>query len=92
MNWVVKNESPEGFEPIYSVMETTTGREIALGLEQDEAIKIANCEEAFYLLKDLKEALEEFFLSSDQSRDIDFLNYANSLIVNADKILHKTKM
>ena len=91
MNWKAQNEAPVGYEPTYSVVETTTGRDIALNLIEEEALKIENCEEAFYHLKDLVEIFDKLYTNTN-IKDDSFLEYANGLILNAEKLLTKVRM
>jgi hypothetical protein len=91
MNWIIENESPVGYEPVYSVMDKTTGRRIATDLEKDEALKIANCEELTYLLKDLVEVVDELYVNTI-IKDEEHLKYINGLIKHSQKVLSKIEV
>lgn len=91
MNWTVKNESPVGYEPVYTVFDKITGRDIATGLEEDEALKIANCEQCFFALKDLVEIVDEIYVKTTIN-DKDQLDYISATLIEAQKLLAKVKM
>lgn len=85
MKWVAKNESPIGYEPIYSVVEKKTGRNIATDLEREEAHKIARSEEMFEMLCNSREMLEELFLYyRKENSKPEFLKSVNMMIAKID--------
>jgi len=88
MKWKIINESPDGFEPIYTVTEITTGRDIATNLEYDEAQLIANSKNMFDIISNTRDMLEELYLHYRKKND-KFIDDVNEMITKIDIIKDK---
>ena len=86
--WISQNESPIGYEPVYSVKEKETGRDIALNLEKEEANIIANSKDTYKLLIDLREVMDDLYINC-KSTDETFLKRVNMLIGLMDHQISK---
>ena len=73
MIWKAINQSPEGYEPVYSVVEIDTGRLIADNLEKDEALKIERIHILTENLFECRDMLERLFIDT-RCKDEDFLS------------------
>ena len=88
MEWIKINESPDGYEPIYSVIEKETGRDIATNLEKDEAILIENVREMYEISMQSKIFLEEYCMKDDISSK-EKLNDVNNTLTKLEILLTK---
>ena len=87
-NWIAVNESPLGFEPVYSVIDKETGRDIALNLDKEEAIKISNSNEMYDIIYNSRELLERMFLND---KNEETLKEVNLMITRIDTLLFDMK-
>ena len=88
MKWVKVNESPEGYEAIYSIIEKETGRDIANNLEKDEAILIENVKEMYELSTKLQKIVEEYYMNDiDSSKEK--LSDINNMLTELELLLSK---
>jgi len=90
MEWIKINESPEGYEPVYSVIEKETGRDIAINLEKDEAILIENIQEMYNISTKLQVFVEEYYMNDDESSK-EKLNEVNNVLTELELLLSKIK-
>lgn len=81
--WKAINLAPSGYEPVYSIIDTQTGRDIATDLEKDEALKIEKVFELADVCVECREMLEELYLHSN-SEDQEFLKSVNNMIIKID--------
>ena len=88
MKWKAINESPEGYEPVYSVIEQDTGRDIAGNLEKDEAVLIENVREIYEAAMKTKDYLEEYYMKDSDSNK-EKLKNINMTITRLEIILNK---
>lgn len=88
MEWVKVNESPVGYEPIYTVLEKNTGREVASNLEKDEACIIENSRELYDLCIASKEYLDEYYMKDD-FHDKETLRVINTTLTKIEILLTK---
>lgn len=82
------NLNPFGFEKQYIVVEPSTGREVGINLEEDEAIKIENVDLMWNYLKKTRNYLEELYLHTFL-KDTDFLSDINNMITKIDILTSK---
>jgi hypothetical protein len=87
MIWEKINESPVGYEPVYSVIETTTGRRIAENLELDEAIYIENVKLLYFWSKKSINFLDKYYMA-DKSSSKEDLEKINEILTSLE-MLHK---
>lgn len=86
MIWEKVNESPVGYEPVYSIIESTTGRQIAGNLELDEAVLIENVKLLYFWSKKSIKIIDKYYMN-DKSSSNEFLNETNELLT-AIELLH----
>lgn len=86
--WTAQNEAPVGYEPVYSVVETKTGRDIATNLDRQEAHVVAAAPELHEITKGTREMLEELYLHYRYDNPA-FLKEVNMMIARMDIILNQ---
>ena len=72
-------------EPVYAIIDTDTGRDIATNLEKDEALKIERVFELSETLYNCRDMLEELFINT-RCKDDDFLKSVNDMIIKINVI------
>jgi len=88
MKWIKVNESPEGYEAVYSIIEKETGRDIATNLEKDEAILIENVQEMYDISTKLQVFVEEYYMNDDESSK-EKLKEVNNVLTKLEILLSK---
>lgn len=88
--WEIINESPVGYEPVYSVIEKETGREIAINLELDEAIKVKHSIDMYHTLKQFNDGIaDKLYVNCRVEENDAFLKEANESITRMEQLFHK---
>jgi len=86
--WDIFNESPKGYEPAFSVINTENGREISSNLELDEAIKVKYSNEIYDILKSFNNGIaDKLYITS--KADKEFLKNANEIITKMEELYHR---
>ena len=85
MIWQKQNESPVGYEPVYSVVETTTGRRIAENLELDEAVLIENIKLLYFWSKKSVNILDKYYMNDKNSSKEDLEN-VNEILTSLEML------
>ena len=86
--WEIVNESPLGYEAVYTVVEKETGRDIATNLDLDEAIKIKHSIEMYDILLVFNKGLADKLYISSKGDD-EFMKEANESITQMEMLYHK---
>ena len=86
--WTKINENPAGYEVNYSVVEVETGRDIAINLEEEEAILIENIHELYNLSFDIKDIVNDYYMK-DENSSADELMEINKKLTNIELLLSK---
>ena len=86
--WEIVNESPLGYEPVYSVIDKNSGRDIAINLDLDEAIKVKYSVEVYDILKEFNDGIADKLYVSCRGDDA-FMKQANEVITRMEEIFHK---
>jgi len=86
--WEIINESPVGYEPVYSVLEKKSGRDIATNLDLDEAIKVKYSIDVYDILKEFNNGIADKLYVSCREDD-DFMKEANETITKMEEMFHR---
>ena len=88
MSWIKQNESPVGYEPVWTVIEKETGREIATSLEEDEALIIENSLEIFESLQKSRSIIDKYYMN-DRESDKKELRQINETLTKIEMLLSR---